>query len=441
MKPATIILLATHFALYTSGYLNPDEGDAGSTIVHQQPSIEEMTTAGVSYFPVGRGDRFRNVVPRGFGSTADFEAASILSVTEIESALQGLQKTYPDKMMLNTTGIKTHEGRDIFVAVMGSDSPRVLLVSGIHGRDRGGPDNLVYLMSDLLWADRNNASLHYDSKEYSIDQVRQILAAGIALIPSANPDGLNYDQTTNSCWRKNRRPATNRKEVGVDINVNFNVFWDFENMFHQNTTKIAMSRDARKQNYVGPEPLSEPETRSIYNLLRDMTSLSWYLDLHSVRGEVLYSWGDDSSQTEDPSMNHLNATYNRQRGIPDDAYREYLEPEDFYAQKSVAERMVEVMNSVGDEAFYQAAESASLYASPGSTDEAMAKYYSRKCGANRINVVRLNFGKEVDTLICQDFFYPDAHKYHQNLLQTTVGLMEFLLNAAGQAGERKLYHC
>ncbi|KAF4583012.1 zinc carboxypeptidase A 1 precursor [Ophiocordyceps camponoti-floridani] len=432
MKPQIIFL--TTLAVIVHSCSHDEELDS---TVHE-PSTDENITC-VRYLPVGRGDRFQNSTPRGIGSTSNFQARSLLSVTEIESALIGLQKAYPEKMKLSTSGIKTHQGRDIHVVSLGSRRPRVFIVSGIHGRDRGGPDNVVYFMADLLWADRNNASLWYESREYSVEQVRRVLDAGVVVMPSANPDGLNHDQKTASCWRKNRRPAMTSKEIGVDINANFKVFWDFERIFHRNTTKIALSRDPRRQNYVGPGPMSEPETQSIYKVFREVDSLTWYLDVHSVRGEVLYSWGDDATQVHDSRMNFLNASFHHQRGLLDDSYREYLEPEDYNLQKSAAERMVSAMNTVGDSAFYKASEASSLYPSPGSADEAMAGYYGGNCGANRINALRLDFGAEVDTLVCQDFFYPDAYKYRQNLLQSSVGLMEFGLNAGEGGG--KVFRC
>ncbi|KAG8406105.1 hypothetical protein J3459_016274 [Metarhizium acridum] len=87
------------------------------------------------------------------------------------------------------------------------------------------------VISDLLWADKQNTGLTYGSKVYNASQVRQALGVGVAIIPSVNRDGINYDQTHNACWRKNRRPFGN-DEFGVDINRNFRVFWDCERVFH-----------------------------------------------------------------------------------------------------------------------------------------------------------------------------------------------------------------
>ena len=94
---------------------------------------------------------------------------------------------------------------------------------GIHARERGGPDGLLFFIGDLLYANANNVGLKFGAKTYTAAQVKRALATGIVFVPLSNPDGVAYDQTSNSCWRKNRRPGTS---VGVDLNRNFDFAWD-----------------------------------------------------------------------------------------------------------------------------------------------------------------------------------------------------------------------
>ena len=39
------------------------------------------------------------------------------------------------------------------------------------------------------------------------------------------------------------------------------------------------------------------------------------MDIHSAAGHVLFNWGDDNNQLNDPSMQFLNPAWDGQRGI------------------------------------------------------------------------------------------------------------------------------
>lgn len=435
------------FGCLASGCLLDDDVEGMDNSIYRR----QATT--VDFLPVSKVDRFGNggEALQGIGSKPekfqDDAKLAVLSVTEIGSALDGLRKSYPNRLGVETAAEKTHEGRDIYYAVVGSKQPRVFLTSGVHARERGGPDNILYLISDLLWADKQNTGLTYDSKTYTVSQVRQVLDAGVAFIPAVNPDGINYDQTTNSCWRKNRRPIGSN--TGVDINRNFNIFWE-KRLFSPNA-RLSQTDRPQQDNYIGPAPLSEVETRSVTRVFASVPSLTWYLDLHSALGQVLYGWGDDFVQVNDPTMSFLNKTFDGQRGVLDDQYKEYMEADDFNAQKSISERMASAMNSVAKQNRYSAAETITLYPAMGSSDEAMARYYNHTCDANRINGLTFEFGLPQNSARkpatsgflakCQSVFYPNAVEYRNNVLHTSVGLMEFLLNAAGKAGEPKIHKC
>jgi murein tripeptide amidase MpaA len=48
------------------------------------------------------------------------------------------------------------------------------------------------------------------------------------IIPLTNPDGMAYDQNSDTCWRKNRNTDARStssyrfsKDIGVDLNRNF----------------------------------------------------------------------------------------------------------------------------------------------------------------------------------------------------------------------------
>lgn len=156
-------------------------------------------------FPIGTGDRFNNgrLGPRGLG-TDDRDFESILNVGEVESGLRGLANTYDDVRFF-TAPHPTFEKRLLHWAAVGT--ARVLVMGGIHACERGAPDAVLYLVSDLLAARAASIGARYGNRSYSAEQVCTALSAGVAVLPLANPDGVAYDQATGSCRHKNRNPA------------------------------------------------------------------------------------------------------------------------------------------------------------------------------------------------------------------------------------------
>ncbi len=137
--------------------------------------------------PIGTGDRFNGgaTAPRGLG-TQSTDFATLLGVKEVTSGLQGLANEYGIETF--ETPHKTYEGTTIIGARVGgsggngTDAYRVFLNGNIHARERGSADNILYFVSDLLYADRNDVGLTYGSKTYTSEQVKTALSAGIVFI-------------------------------------------------------------------------------------------------------------------------------------------------------------------------------------------------------------------------------------------------------------------
>lgn len=224
---------------------------------------------------IGTGDRFSagSVAPRGLGTQSSTTAfTSILSVAELKSGFDALVKTYGIGSF--TTPYKTYQGATIYGGKVGgtgtcNDAYRVYLNAGIHARERGGPDGLLYFISDLLYANKNNVGLTYGSKTYTAAQVKTALAAGIVFVPLSNPDGVAYDQSTNSCWRKNRNPKSG--SPGVDLNRNFDFVWDFTKKFASSVAAGVASTSPSSETYHGKYFLSQGQVvESVIDLkLRD----------------------------------------------------------------------------------------------------------------------------------------------------------------------------
>lgn len=385
---------------------------------------------------IGEGDRFSggSVVPKGL-STEDRDLESVLNVEEVKSGLQGLGKEFGDDLKLFTAPEKTYNNRSLYGAVIG-DNPRSFIMSGIHARERGGPDDVLYFVSDLLHAKQSGDGLTYGSVTYTNKQVQTVLDTGFVFVPLVNPDGVAYDQTTDSCWRKNRNPKSARgiSDVGIDLNRNFDFIWDYTKAFNQNADiSAAASDEPSSEIFHGTGPFSEPETQNVKWVMDNHANLSWFLDLHSFGGTILYGWGDDNMQNTDTAQNFTSSAYDGKRGFldtdPEDSqYREYITKEDQTAQKVVSERMQNAMLRAGPTPWL-AQETVNLYPTSGaSTDYALARYYGHQCGAGKMHGLTVEFGQQSGSANCP--FYPSNEQYHAWMKEVSVGLMEFLLNAA-----------
>lgn len=401
--------------------------------------------------PIGKADRFADgtIAPEGLGVN-DRQIPSILSAAEVSSGVRGLKAGFPDDVTLFNPPFETVEGRKLQGAVVGKD-PRVFLMSGIHARERGGPDHVLYFLSDLLNAKKNGKGLAYGKQTYTKEQVEKALSAGVVVVPLVNPDGVTYDQKTGTCWRKNRNMASSSgnpdgPDVGIDLNRNFDFLWDYKKTFNPDSgNNPPASDDPASEVFYGTSPASEAETKSVAWVMDQYKGLSWFLDLHSFTGSILYAWGDDDAGHDAPEQNFKNTAFDGLRGFtgtdpPDSQYKEFLETADLQAEESLNELMLNAMNKAGSVP-YSSQPSVSLYpTSGGSNDYALGRYYGHNCGVSKILGLAVEFGTASGADPgCP--FYPSGEEYHNSMRQVGAGLMELLLNAAGPAGEPKFWEC
>lgn len=201
-----------------------------------------QTSTGIA---IGTGDRYSSgtIAPRGLGTTTT-ALTSLLNVAEIKSGFNGLAKVYGISTF--TTPYTTFAGNTIYGGKVGgagtcNNAFRVYLNAGIHARERGASDGLLYFIGDLLYANSTNTGLKFGSKTYTAAQVKTALTAGIVFVPLSNPDGTAYDQSSGSCWRKNRNTASGSSgaSVGVDLNRNFDFVWDLTKFASSVRTEVA----------------------------------------------------------------------------------------------------------------------------------------------------------------------------------------------------------
>jgi murein tripeptide amidase MpaA len=390
-------------------------------------SIHKQMVKRAASAPIGTGDRFKSgtVAPVGLGTQASGTTiSSIMNPAEVNSAIQALAKVYG----INTATLpyKTFNGATSTVGFAGAGSDKtkyhLYMSAGVHARERGGPDNLIYWISDLLAANKAGSGLTYGRKTYTSAQVKSVLAAGIVFFPLVNPDGVAYDQSSGSLWRKNRntKSGSSGSSIGVDINRNFDFLWNFRKYFDPGEAPASTSPSS--ETFYGTAPASEAETKNHVSVYDSFPKIRWFMDIHSAVGDVLYSWGDDEDQSTTSTMNFMNSAYDGKRGpVGDNAYKEYAPAADVTNIKSVAAKTVAAMRAVGGRS-YTAMQAVGLYATSGATDDYAYSRQWAQPGKNKVHGFTMEFGYSTN-------FYPTSAEFNQNILDTAAGFMDWALAA------------
>ncbi|KAI8635550.1 zinc carboxypeptidase [Xylariaceae sp. FL1651] len=388
---------------------------------------------------IGKGDRFSagKLFPRGIGSGNATDMSTILNVNEVATGLQGLVTEYGIQTF--ATPYKTYEGRTITGAKIGGSgtgnaSYHVYLNGGIHARERGSHDSVLYFISDLLYAQKHGTGLTYGKKKYTNADVVKALSTGIVVTPLINPDGVNYDQTTNNCWRKNRNPKSSDGQdddtVGVDLNRNFDFVWDLRKWASSVASDVASSSPSSEV-FHGTAAFSEPETQSMKYVFDTYNKVRWFIDLHSYAGDVLYSWGSDTDQSTQSYKNFLNSTYDSVRGITSDSvttkYGEYISTTDLNNAKTVGTRLGNAMSAAASRT-YTVMQSAYLYPTSGASDDYAFSRHIADPTKNLVYGYTVEFGFGSNQASCP--FYPTDSQFTSSLQETNAGFIEFLLAAS-----------
>lgn len=350
-----------------------------------------------------------------------------MTVAAIHDRIVNLSRAYPKVCGMTTLWPSTHEGRPLeYLAIHppnGRAKTSVVLVGGAHAREWVPPDALISLVRRLLSAyhtrselvipefrDPNDSTIVYREKRYTIEQVRSIINdVAIFVMPCINPDGRSYSQSSldNVLWRKNRRPASNTGDIGVDCNRNHDIAWDFERYYSGAAVKRLteggrVSKIPESYQYIGPSAASEPETRAVAHLI-NLTSygnpIRYFVDVHSYSRLILYPWAIDGNQAAHEDENFDNARYDRTRDgrFGNDGYNEYAQGTRWQANLKVAAAMsTAISEAAGDgseareRSIYTVMQGLGLYAATGTAaDYAFSRTtgpyvaLTIECGADR----------------------------------------------------------
>ena len=362
-----------------------------------------------------------------------------LSTDEVEAAMVLGARNHPGYFERIPLPNLTWEKRRCHAYRIGAGSgrrrPTVCFIGGVHGREWGGPDILVYFGMRLLRAYRDRRGVRLGGRAFSAAQIRSIVEGmDVVVLPQVNPDGRRFSMERHPMWRKNRRPAPRGRGprcIGVDLNRNFPFLWRFDRYFAPGTVQSSFS-PGEYETYVGPREASEPETRNVIWLLDRFPGIRYFVDLHSYGETILHSWGSDQNQSGNPRMSFRNRAYDGKRGrLGDNAYREYMPAADQKNVERIGRQMARAMERVrGHE--YRVKQSVGLYPTAGASDDYA---YSRHLVDPKKGKI-LAFTVEWGRSRASTPFHPPYREMRKVMREVSAGLIEICLRA-GQEGNRQ----
>ncbi|MBD0742852.1 M14 family metallopeptidase [Streptomyces sp. CBMA152] len=353
---------------------------------------------------------------------------SYLNITEVESAVASLATAFPAQCELVDLPETSVEGRACHALRIGTapagTKDSVVLIGGVHAREWGSCEILVHLAADLLEASSTGTGLAYGGTTFTSAQVGTILDnLDVVVFPLVNPDGRHYSQTVQAMWRKNRDPANSGGRpacVGVDINRNYDFLFDFATAFGPTAGPQVSADPCDPQVYEGPSAFSEPETRNVRWLLDTYPRTRWFVDVHSYSEDILFVWGDDENQSDDPDKNFQNPAYDGRRGVAGDlAYAEYIPKEDADNSVLLAERFCRALHGVRGRT-YTPMSGFHLYPTSGTSDDYAFSRHFVDPAKGKVLAFTVEWGKS---------FQPPWTEMERIILDVDAGLVQFCLTA------------
>ncbi|MEO8167001.1 MAG: M14 family zinc carboxypeptidase, partial [bacterium] len=210
------------------------------------------------------------------------------TLQEVLQQLDSMRLLYPNLITVRDSIGRSVQGRGIWIAQIGSSQsagkPEVLYTAIHHAREPMGMMSTIYYMWWLLENYNTNPEA-----AYLVNNRRQWF------IPVVNPDGYEYNRSTNpnggGFWRKNRRD-NGSGVYGVDPNRNYGP------MYMWNASNGGSSTSPSSDTYRGASPFSEPENQAIDNFMRTHNVKS-ALNYHTYGNYLIYPWGYLSKENGD----------------------------------------------------------------------------------------------------------------------------------------------
>ncbi len=223
----------------------------------------------------------------GLGENSIVDPYQIYTYDQMVTDIGLLAERYPDLISVYSIG-QSVEGRDLIAFDFGHGDREVILISSMHACEHIATNVLMYVVDQ--YCQGYEAGGGYGGIAY-----RDILDSVVFhVVPMMNPDGVNLAQNGIEAAKDPDAVAALRYGYyydysgwkaninGVDLNRNFPGRWGPRDGV--NSPSAA--------NYCGPEPLSEPESKAVQDML-DSTDYDMLVSLH-IRGEVIY-WIDSDT--------------------------------------------------------------------------------------------------------------------------------------------------
>jgi carboxypeptidase T len=356
-----------------------------------------------------------------------------LNIDEVETALEvATSAPYNTFTELITLPNLSWEGRQCHAIKIAngnnSGRPGVYFLGGVHAREWGSSDILINFIEQLEQAYIANSGLTFGNKSFSVSDIQTIVnTLDIIVFPQANPDGRYHSMNSDVMWRKNRRirpPNSNSGGnppgscVGVDLNRNYDFLWDFPTYFNPSASTNTSTDPCEYEVYHGSTAFSEPESKNAKWIFDSFPNIGFFIDLHSYSEDILYSWGDDDDQTNNPSMNFQNPAYNHKRGIlGDSAYKEYIPSSDLSLAIDLANTFHDGIQSVRG-ITYTVKSAANLYPTAGTSDDYAYSRHFVDSTIEKVIAYTLEWGKE---------FQPPYAEMQNIIQEITSGLLAFCI--------------
>lgn len=210
-----------------------------------------------------------------YGSMGNF-----LTLDEIYEIFGELEMKFSNFIRREQIGT-TFENRPIFAFHIGEDTvkasrtlPRTLVTSLHHAREAVTATISCFFVQEFFEKVANQ-------DEFCLYVLKH---SPITIIPCLNPDGYEYNRTTNpnggGMWRKNRRRLTNTTGIGVDPNRNYgpNEFW--------NSPNGGSATNGNSDTYRGDSAFSEAETQAI-RFLHETYDIKTAINFHSFSNLIV----------------------------------------------------------------------------------------------------------------------------------------------------------
>lgn len=228
-------------------------------------------------------------------------STALYSYKKMENDLQLLAGYYPQYMTLDTAGVTTADGRNLYVIYFGNQnaSRQIFICAATHARE--------YMTAQLVMKQLEYYCAHYEDGSYNGTAYRDIFEnTCFVIVPMVNPDGVSISQfgeegLNREDLRQNLRAIYESDKnggytdeaydtyltrwkangMGVDLNRNYSPGWESV------TDRTAPSSGL----YKGTQPGSEAESQALMNIVDGLSNPLLAISYHSYGSLVYWQYG------------------------------------------------------------------------------------------------------------------------------------------------------